>query len=476
MRTRSTALLAALLLPTFAIAQDAGESAPPCSHPVQVLWHADATEKGEDGKVAPVEGLHRMGVSVTNQSGQQVPNLTADVFEIFHKGTKVEKNDAFKVSQSKNVLVQAAAAEDEEDVAAATALASDPINYDVYFAIDLTKTMGDEIDGKSKKQVVAEVIRKMTVPEKEGQDTLFDKNDRVYIAGFTEKVVQITEAPTVKREKLIPALGSLAQYEVEGDFAAFYGAVHHNLSLITQAADQYKDPAKKRQAVLIAITDSFNGINPSNGRRVKYCNNNNELNDTLRQGIIDTRAAVGEQFKMYVLGIGAVGEGKRYRLKEDHHRYCRIDYVQKDHLDAKSLVAIASPKITNGGGLNISQKPDELGGWLTAKFEALKTAYEITYSIPKEAADASLYRASVTILEKVCSGELIEANQFIRQATKKTDTTPAEVALFLGSLLLALLFLPRTLVNLGNLGGGEKKKPAPKKKNNGSGKNKKRKK
>lgn len=461
LRVRSTAVLAALLLPTLAIAQDGGaEATESCPYPVQVLWHADAEE----------EGLHRMGVSVTNQSGQQVPNLGPDVFTIFHKGTKVEKNEAFKVSQSKNVIVQAAAEADEEDAAATEALASDPINYDVYFAVDLTASMADEVDGKPKKQVVAEVIRALTAPNKKGEYALFDANDRVYIAGFTESVVQITEAPTAKREKLIPALGTLAQYEVKGTYAKFYGAIEHNLSLITQAADQYKDPSKKRQAVLIAITDSFNGINPTNGRRLTRCSYNNEFNDSLRQQIIDTRNEVGEQFKMYVLGLGGIGESDRYKLKEEHNRYCKIATEQQNFLDGKSLAAIASPKITNGGGLKVSAKPAELASWLLGKFEALKTAYEITYAIPAEAEDASLYKASVTILETTCTGELVEANQFIRQATKKADTTSAEVALFLASLLLGLLFLPRSLVNLGNLGGSEK--PAPKKK---AGKKKKKK-
>ena len=453
LRPRSTAVLAALLLPTFAIAQDEGTEAAACPHPVQVLWHAESE----------TQGLHRMGVSVTNSSGQQMPNLGADVFSIFHKGTEVEKNEAFKVAQSSNVLTQAAEEGDEEDAAAAKALSSDPINYDVYFAVDLTKSMADEVDGKPKKQVVAEVIKVLTAPNKEGEYALFDANDRVYIAGFTEKVVQITEAPTAKRDKLIPALGSLAQYEVAGDFAAFYGAIQHNLSLITQAADQYKDPTKKRQAVIIAITDSFNGIDPTNGRRLKYCRYNAEHTDALSQQIIDTRKAVGDQFKMYVLGLGGIGENERYRLKEDDHRYCRIDYVQKEFLDGKSLAAIGSPAITNGGGLRVSQKPDELRGWLLANFEALKTAYEITYAVPKEAKDPSRYKAAVTILETTCTGELVEANQFIRQATKQADTTPSEVALFLASLLLALLFLPRTIVNLGSLGGG-REKPAPKKK------------
>lgn len=477
LRTCLTAILAALLLPSLAVAQDETATevktevktpvvaAADCPYPVQVLWHADAAE----------EGLHRMGVSVTNQSGQQVPNLGADVFQIFHKGTEVEKNEAFKVSQSKNVLVQAAAADDEEGAAAAKALSADPINYDVYFAVDLTRSMADEAGGKPKKQIVAEIIKALTVPDKSDQYALFDANDRVYIAGFTEKVVQITEAPTAKRDKLIPALGTLAQYEVEGDYAAFYGAVLHNLSLITQAADQYKDPSKKRQAVLIAITDSFNGIDPASGRRLKYCRYNDEHNDTLRQGIIDTRTAVGEQFKMYVLGLGGIGEDDRYKLKEDHHRYCKIETSQKQFLDGKSLALIASPQITNGGGLNISENPAELARWLMGKFEALKTAYEITYAIPKQAADASLYRAAVTILETTCVGQLVEANQFIRQATKKADTSPSEMALFLGSLLLALLFLPRTFVNLGNLGGGEKK-PAPKKKKKSATKKKRKKK
>jgi len=464
--SRHTALLAALLLPAFAIAQD-GDKAEDCDYPVKVLWHAD------DEK----EGLHRMGVSVTNRSGQQVPNLGADVFTITHQGTEVKKDDNFKVAQSKNVIQQAMTdmEGDEEGKKEMEALASDPISYDVYFAVDLTESMGAEIGGKPKKQFVAEVIRALTAPNKEGEYALFDQQDRVYIAGFTDEVVTITEAPTAKRDKLIPALANLAQYEVTASKAAFYSAISHNLNLITAAADQYKDAKAPRQAVLIAITDSFNGIDPGNGRALRRCNDNNALNDALRQQIIDTRAQVNEQFKMYLLGLGKMGESERYKVKEDHHRYCDIGRSERDFLDVKSLAAIGSKELTNGGGVQISENPAELAKWLLATFEALKSAYDITYKVPAEAADPSMYKAAVTILDTTCEGVLVEANEFIRQATAKSDTTASEMALFLASLLVALLFIPRTLTNLGNLGGGSDS-PAPKKKKGGGKKKKRRKK
>ena len=463
--SRFTAAVAALLIPTFAIAQD-GDEADDCAYPVKVLWHADAEQ----------DGLHRMGVSVTNSTGQQIPNLGPDVFTITHQGTEVEKDDNFKVGQSKNVLDQAAAdAEgDEEALAAMKALARDPINYDVYFAVDLTKSMGDQIGGKTKKQIIAEVIRYLTAPLKDGQYALFDAQDRVYVAGFTDKVVTITEAPTAKREKLMPALGNLAQFEVTGDKAALYSAISHNLSLINGAAEQYKNAAAPRQAVLIAITDSFNGINPSNGRALRRCNDNNQFNDLIRQQIIDTRKAVNEQFKMYVLGLGKAGESERYKLKEEHHSRCDIGKSQKEFLDIKSIATIGHKEITNGGGWKHSENPAELAKWMENTFAALKTAYDITYTVPKEAADSSTYKAAVTILDTTCEGVLIEANEFIRQATAKADTTASEMALFLASLLVTLLFIPRTFTNLGNLGGGDSS-PAPKKKKKGGKKKKRRK-
>ena len=464
-RARATSLLAAFLLPAFAIAQDGGAKADDCDYPVKVLWHADDEKPG----------LHHMGVSVTNRSGQQVPNLGADVFTITHKGTEVARDDAFTVGQSKNVLAQAATdASDEEAAAAMNALATDPISYDVYFAVDLTKSMGDEVaGGKTKKQVVAELIARLTAPIK-GKYALFDQQDRVYIAGFTSKVETITEAPTAKREKLVPALGDLAQFDVKDDKAALYGAIQHNLALITGAAEQYKNPGDPRQAVLIAITDSFNGINPDNGRKLRYCDDNNALNDALRQQIIDTRAAVGEQFKMYVLGLGQGGETERYKLKEDHHRRCDISLTEQVILDVKSLAAIGSPEITNGGGFQWAEDPEQLREWLLGHFEALKTAYDITYTVPETVTDGSLYKAAVTILDTTCEGVLIEANQFVRQATATSETNASEMALFLASLLIAMLFLPRTFTNLGNLGGGDSK-PAAKKRPAGKKKRKKRK-
>ncbi len=108
--------------------------------------------------------------------------------------------------------------------------------------------------------------------------------------------------------------------------------------------------------------------------------------------------------------------------------------------------------------------------WIVGQFEALKTAYEVSYDIPGDSPEPGLFNVMVRVGNEACSDTVEERNSFVASATKKLDTTPGELALFLASLLIAFFFLPRSLANLGNLGGGSS--PAPKKKKKKKGKKK----
>jgi hypothetical protein len=309
-------------------------------------------------------------------------------------------------------------------------------------------------------------------PNKTG-NSLFDEQDRVYISGFTNKLkTDFMDSATAQRDKITDALLALNEFTPAGRDAALYGSVLRSLEIIGLSAEQYKDTKKKRQAVLIVITNSFNGIDPERGRRLRYCSDNDKFNDSVRQKILETRQATAGNLKIYFLGIGKEGETDHYSLTEAAGRRCRITKTEKVVLDGRSLRAVGDPKLTSGG-YYASEDPRKLAAWLTGQFEALKTAYQISYPPPKEAPKPSSFMVHVKLGQDLCESEIMESTSFVPYAVATSDTTTSEVALFLASLLIVLFFLPRSMMNLATLGD----RPSPKKrKKKKKGKGKKRKK
>lgn len=455
-----------LLLPALALAQDT----PPvptgdaCTWPAELLWHNE-----------PEEGPWSMGVSVLNKnSGQQVPGLTTEHFGVFVDDVAASRTEGFEVRQSKGAFELAT----PTDESAAAPLDVDPVNYDVYFAVDLTASMAEELDvGGSKKasklRWSLSLINSLVQPDKAG-NSLFDDNDRVYISGFTDQVqAGFMTATTAERAKIREALLGINEFVPGGEMAALYSSINHNLTNIKAQAAQYRDPARRREAVLIVITDSFNGIDVATGKPLKGCNDNAPLTDELRQLLLETQEATNKSLKLYLLGLGSEAATEKYSLTGESDRRCRIATEQAATLDAYSLRALGDRSLSRGG-YKASLKPAVLGQFVRRQFEALKTAYEVRYIPPEGSKRPRAFGVQVKIGDQVCQDVDVLQTKIIPQATAEgVKTSPAEVGLFLAGLILALFFLPRSMVNLGNLGSSSSS-PAPKKTKGRKGKRRRR--
>ncbi len=453
------ATAASLLLVAAPAAAQEGEAAEAvpvgdaCKYPVDLLWHRE-----------PEEPPWSMGVSVINKSsGQQVPGLNIEHFAILVDDKQSDPSDGFAVRQSANAFQLMEPTEGEASTAGV-----DPVNYDVYFAVDLTASMAEDlaIEGKAKSatklRFALGLIQSFVKPDKSGR-TLFDTNDRVFISGFTDRVeAGFMTSTTAARKKISEALLKINEFTPTGDNAALYASIMHNLNAIKTTADQYKDAAKKREAVLIVLTDSFNGMDLNGSKALRYCRDNDPLTDDVRNALKETQDATNQALKVYLLALGAEGEAKRYSLTEPAHRYCRITKTQPFTVDGRSFRAIGDRGLTRGGYL-ASTNPGQLGKFVRSQFEALKSAYEVTYKAPEGVTRPRSWAVRVKIGDDVCEdSERIQSNIIPVARATDVETTPGEVALFLAGLMIAFFFLPRTLVNLSNLGGGGEPKPKKK--------------
>ncbi len=474
MKTRTATLLLtiALALPTAAAAQEeeatettavdpttlpSGEA---CQYPVDLLWHREPKEGDQPWS---------MGVSVLNKaSGQQVPGLGEPHFAVMLDGEQVATGDGFKVSQSARAFEVVTS--DEEGAEAAGPRGVDPINYDVYFAVDMTKSMGDEIaiegsKAATKLNFALRVIKALVLPGGGGRQSLFDDLDRVYISGFTSKLeTGFMGSTTVDRNKILAALGDMNAAEPAGDAAALYASIMHNLRSIQARAEEYGSSEKKREAVLIVLTDSFNGMDLDARRSLRTCDKNDPLTDEVQRAIFDTQKQTDGNLKVYILGIGDETEPKYYSQTEPASRRCRITTVEKETLDGRALRAIGNPELTRGGYYR-NTDPRALMSFVQGQFEALKSAYELQYVPPEGVGRPRSFQVIVSVGDEICSDLEVLASNIIPQVrADDVDTTAGEVAIFLAGLLVVMLFVPRSLANLVTLGGGGGAPPPRKKK------------
>ncbi len=455
---------AALLAPLPLLAQEEAAVIPTgdqCTYPVDLLWHRE-----------PKDAPATMGVSVVNKaSGQQVPGLNASHFAVAWDNQQAPNDESFQVQQSANAFKLV---EPTDSEGAAEPQGVDPVNYDVYFAVDLTASMAEELaagssDKKSSKlRWALRLIVNFIQPDKQGS-SLFDSKDRVYISGFTDKVeAEFMSSTTAERKKIREALAKINEFAPKSDAAALYASMLHNLSNIESRGDQYKDASKKREAVLIVITDSFNGMDLESRRALRGCDQNDPLADEVGKAILKAQQATNNGLKMYLLALGEEGETKRYSLTEPANRRCRIAETQAEVVDGRAFRALGERGLTRGG-YRASTNPAELGGFVRSQFEALKSAYEITYQGPEGVSSPRSFMVQVKLGDAVCADEERLQSNIIPQA-RATDiaTSPGEFALFLAGLILAMFFLPRSMTNLTTLGGGggapKKRKKAPAKK------------
>lgn len=432
-----------------------------CEWPVDLLWHREAKDAD-----------WQMGVSVLNKtSGQQAPGLGPEHFNVLLDGMPAAKGEesGFQVRQSAAAFVVPGV--DDTPAEGAPKLGVDPINYDVYFAIDMTASMAETLQPEgmtkpvSKLNLSLRVVNRLVQPPRQGSSSLFDDLDRIYISGFTSKLeTGFMTSTTADRGKIRDALTAMNEVEPGGDAAALYAALLHHLRNIQAQAEEYRDPERKREAVLIVITDSFNGMDLEGRRPLKYCSKNDPLTDEVQQAILDTQTATDGNLKLYVLAIGSESEPEYYSLTEPANRRCRISRVEKETLDGRSLRVIGNPELTRGG-YRVSSSPLELMSFIIARFEALKSGYEVTYRPPSGVTRPKSFAVTVQVGEALCADSEVISSNIIPQARgSSVKTTPAEVALFLAGLLIMSLFVPRSLTNLFTLGSGGGRPAAAKKK------------
>jgi len=428
------------------------ETEKPCKFPTEILY----SETDED--------LFRLGVSVLNENQQQVPGLKAQHFKVFVDDVEVERSEeTFKVRQSKNVFTEAAA---EGEPAEGASLGVDPVHYDLYFALDLTESMATPIEVKgqmrSKINVVANRINELFTKEK-----LFDSNDRVYISGFTSKLeTGFMSARTADRKEVTKGLTRVLKFKPQGNDAALYSAMDFNMRTIRDSAESYTSDKERRQAVLIVLTDSFNGMTMNAGRRVRRCRDNESLSEQLRGAVRETSEATNGNFKLYILAVGNSGETNRYKLEGKLSSRCSIRSTQQEVVDVRSFRVITSDLRKGRGGFVGRADPIALLKIVQGQFESLRRAYEISYAPPEGVSHAKKFKVTVELGKESCSDELTDSSGLFSSKTRGKHR-PQEAALLLAALILAFFFIPRSLSNLSTVFTGNKSskpKAAPKKK------------
>ena len=472
-------VLAALLsLPSLTAAQETtaskaaaasedAEQKQDCKFPTELLWH---NENEED--------QFRIGVSVLNENQQQVPGLKSKHFTVFVDDQEVQrsvvidgkKTATFKVQQSKSVFTEAASVGEADQGAS---MGVDPVHYDLYFTLDLTESMAQpiEVKGQAKARTkinfVANRIHELFVKEK-----LFDSNDRVYISGFTTQLeTGFMNETTADRKALADGLRNVLKFAPKGLDAALYYAMDFNMKTIRDRAEFYTGDKERRQAVLIVITDSFNGMNMNAGRRVSRCRDNERLTEDVREAVRATSEATQGNFKLYMLAIGNSGETSRYKLEGNLSSRCSIRSTQSEVVDERSFRAIKSGLQQKGqGGFVGHPDPIKLLRIVQAQFEGLRRAYEISYVAPEGVSRPKKFKVAVEIGSHTCTDEVTETAGFIRKTTAKGRTKPEEVALLLAALIFMFFFIPRSIANVSTVMMGNSSsssKASPKRKGKG---------
>jgi hypothetical protein len=295
---------------------------------------------------------------------------------------------------------------------------------------------------------------------------LFDSNDEIYISGFTSKLEPGFMSDRSDDRKLVrDALSKVLGFKPQGKDAALYHAMDWNMEQIRNNAQSYTGE-ERRQAVLIVVTDSFNGMTMDAGRRVRKCRENEALTEQMAQSVRETSEATGGNFKLYMLAVGNEGETKRYKLEGKLSSRCDIRSTQKKVVDARSFRAITSSLQKGRGDFVARTEPIALLKFVQDQFDNLRRAYEITYRLPEGVSNPKKFKVTVELGDESCSDELTGGSGLFSSKTKSKHR-PEEAALLLAALILAFFFIPRSLTNVftvmkGNK--GSKPRAAPKKK------------
>jgi len=246
----------------------------------------------------------------------------------------------------------------------------------------------------------------------------------------------------------------MLEFTPQDNDAALFASTLHNLTNIQTQAARYTNKSDRREAVLVVLTDSFNGMDLNARRRVSRCGDNETLTNSLAQTLRAVSDATHGNLKVYLLAIGAIGEAGRYTLEGDLSSRCSIRTVQKDVVDARSFRSLNSALRSGQGGFAADASPLKLLSRMQGQFESLRRAYEVQYAAPASGGRPRTFGVRVSLGDETCEDAIEEAYGFLRHAQTATSRhTRGEVALLLASLIISFFFLPRSIGNLASGAG-----------------------
>ena len=413
----------------------------PCDHPVGILWNEE-----------PRSRQGQMAISVANsRSGQQVPRIDPEAFSL----TLDEEGQVEAKILSAKQTADALSALPRTPGSTRYNIETDPVSYDAFFAVDLSRSMNFPqklSDGteRTHRDVAVSLIQRITGGGRGGAKGILGPRDRIFVSGFDDTVQkELMEGLTQDRAAVRPALASLLEYSPRSENTALFSAIDENLTIIERLAPSYRSMERRREAVLFVITDSFNGRDLDGRKNLTRCTQNTPLLQNLVEHIGVVQRATDHGLRVYILAIGEEATARGYSPTAAPKRSCRPTNAQKSTTDSYSHRALTEPGLGVGGTVTSSSE-EALFSFVEEEFLGFRQAYLLRYELPKRARTPSRYQLKVTLDGRTCSDSVRSSGDIVPPMAGGADleVSPAEMALFLVSLLISLLFVPRMVTNL----------------------------
>jgi hypothetical protein len=393
-----------------------------------------------------------MAVSVkSGRSGQQIPRIPPEAFSLTLDEDGEVAAKIIELSQSETALHRLP----NKRGSMRHSIETDPVSYDAFFTVDLSRSMDrprpqGEGPDRSHRDLAVSLIRKITEGESRDKGGVLGRGDRILVSGFDNTVQKdLMSGLTADRAAVLPALAALLEYSPRSENTALFAAIHQNLTYIEGLAPSYSGMSRRREAVLFVITDSFNGRDLGGRRNLSRCTQNTALLDTLIERIKTIQAATDQGLRVYILALGDEGRARGYAADKAPSRSCRPTNAQKNTTDGFSFRRLTDPDLGSGGSIS-SLSEEVLFTFVRDEFELRRRPYKLKYELPKGARSPSRYELSVQLEGVTCSDAIRSSGDIVPPMVAGVDleTSSAEMALFLASLLISMLFIPRTVTNL----------------------------
>ena len=325
----------------------------------------------------------------------------------------------------------------------------DPVRYDAFFAVDLSRSMDRPIMGadgaeRSRRELAVSLIQRIAVPGQDGSASLLDDKDRLFVSGFDDRVYRKSSALDSDRSALRPALAELLEHSPASENTALYAAISDSLNLIRQTRSSGTGP---RESILFVITDSFNGRDLTADSNVTSCRANDEPLKLLIEQIQALSSGGSRGVRLFILALGEDKLIKGYSPEAGPSRSCRPTTVQKKTVDGHSFRALTGKEGAEGGTI-ASEDEEALYAFIQEDFDGRWMPYQLGYELGANPMPSS-YSLVVRRPEGSCEAVIRTSGDIVPPIARGTSEGPssAEMALVLASLMLSLLFVPRALTN-----------------------------